>query len=72
MTALLPWDGHQKGKEKEAARKRRGDEWWRWNGTKPAGRRGVKHAGQPQTDPDGREMSGPCVPPGTERFKVLR
>ena len=35
-----------------------------------AGTLGVRRAVQPQTDPSGRLMSQPYVPPGTERFKV--
>ena len=31
---------------------------------------GVRRAMQPQTDPSGRLMSWPYVPPGTERVKV--
>ena len=67
---LQPLIGHQREEGKKADRKQHGDEWWKRRETPQAGKHGVLYAMQLHTEHSVRETSKPCVPPGTERFKV--
>ena len=58
------------GRRKSGRPKKRGGEWWRRRGMALAGEYGLWRAEQLRTDTDGGLMSKPCVPLGTERFKV--